>query len=80
LIRVQTGSRRMKAIVYLCEDHANRAAGPERTPMTDDVLICQVPICFKMASWKYFVEIAEKPQGSEPRVDVGSQKAAISQY
>ena len=69
----------MKAIVYLCEDHASRASGPERSPMTDDVLICQVPICFKMATWKYFVEIAEKPRAAEPRMEPRKEKATISQ-
>ena len=28
--------------------------------MTDDALICQVPTCFGLATWKYFMEIEEK--------------------
>jgi hypothetical protein len=32
--------------------------------MTDDVLICQVPTCFKLATWKYFSEVRESAASS----------------
>jgi hypothetical protein len=32
--------------------------------MTDDVLICQVPTCFKLATWKYFSEVGESVANS----------------
>ena len=28
--------------------------------MTDDVVVCQVPTCFSLATWKYFTDIKEE--------------------
>ena len=49
----------MKVMVYLCAEHAERIESKTIIPMTDDVLICQVPTCFKLATWKYFAEVKE---------------------
>ena len=49
----------MKVIIYLCKEHAGKVASTTIIPMTDDVLICQVPTCFKLATWKYFSEVRE---------------------
>ena len=49
----------MKVIVYLCAEHAEKVASKTIVPMTDDVVICQVPTCFALATWKYFTEIKE---------------------
>lgn len=46
-------------MVYLCAEHAERIESKTIIPMTDDVLICQVPTCFKLATWKYFAEVKE---------------------
>ena len=54
----------MKVIVYLCAEHAEKVASKTIVPMTDDVLICQVPTCFALATWKYFTEIRESMAGS----------------
>ncbi|MGI0085114.1 MAG: hypothetical protein ACREBQ_08535 [Nitrososphaerales archaeon] len=48
----------MKVVVYLCKEHAKNVA--PKSPMTDDALICQVPTCFGLATWKYFLEIEER--------------------
>jgi hypothetical protein len=45
----------LKVMVYLCEEHAKEVA--PKSPMTDDALICQVPTCFVLATWKYFAEV-----------------------
>jgi hypothetical protein len=50
----------LKVIVYLCEEHAEKVLSKTIVPMTDDVLICQVPTCFKLATWKYFTTLAER--------------------
>jgi hypothetical protein len=47
----------MKVVVYLCEEHGKNI--PTRVPMTDDALICQVPTCFALATWKYFTDVRE---------------------
>jgi hypothetical protein len=49
----------LKVIIYLCKEHAEKVASKTIIPMTDDVLICQVPTCFKLATWKYFSEVKE---------------------
>lgn len=54
----------MKVIIYLCAEHAEKIAAKTIVPMTDDVLICQVPTCFALATWKYFTEIRESPKSS----------------
>ncbi|HUI85807.1 MAG TPA: hypothetical protein VLY21_01460 [Nitrososphaerales archaeon] len=54
----------MKIIVYLCAEHAEKVASKTIVPMTDDVLICQVPTCFKLATWKYFTTLAERAVSS----------------
>jgi hypothetical protein len=55
----------LKVIVYLCAEHADKVASKTIVPMTDDVLICQVPTCFKLATWKYFTELKESPATSK---------------
>jgi hypothetical protein len=50
----------MKVMVYLCTEHAEKVASKTIVPMTDDVLICQVPTCFKLATWKYFTTLTER--------------------
>lgn len=47
----------LKVVVYLCEEHGKKVA--PKMPMTDDVLICQVPTCFGLATWKYFTDVRE---------------------
>jgi hypothetical protein len=51
-------------IIYLCAEHAEKVAAKTIVPMTDDVLICQVPTCFKLATWKFFSEVKESPASS----------------
>ena len=55
----------MKVMIYLCEKHAKGLA--PKSPMTDDVLICQVPVCFRLATWKYFADIPRKYNTRNPR-------------
>ena len=47
----------MKVVVYLCAEHGRSFA--QKTPMTDDALICQVPTCFGLATWKHYTELEE---------------------
>jgi hypothetical protein len=54
----------LKVIVYLCAEHAEKVASKTIVPMSDDVLICQVPTCFKLATWKYFTKLNERAAGS----------------
>jgi hypothetical protein len=54
----------LKVIVYLCEEHAEKVGSKTVVPMTDDVVICQVPTCFKLATWKYFTTLAERAESS----------------
>jgi hypothetical protein len=54
----------LKVIIYLCAEHAEKVAAKTIVPMTDDVLICQVPTCFKLATWKYFSDVRESPASS----------------
>jgi hypothetical protein len=54
----------LKVIIYLCAEHAEKVADKTIIPMTDDVLICQVPTCFKLATWKYFTELRESAASS----------------
>lgn len=54
----------LKVMVYLCGEHAERVASKTIVPMTDDVLICQVPTCFALATWKYFTEVSESAAGA----------------
>lgn len=65
----------MKVIVYLCAEHAEKVASKTIVPMTDDVLICQVPTCFKLATWKYFTTLTERAASptteNAPRADEG---------
>jgi hypothetical protein len=51
-------------MVYLCAVHAEKVESKTMIPMTDDVLICQVPTCFKLATWKYFAEVRESARSS----------------
>ena len=51
-------------VVYLCAGHVEALSNP-KMPMTDDVLICQVPTCFKVASWKCFLECEENSTPEE---------------
>lgn len=53
----------MQVIVYLCEEHAGRVLN--KAPMTDDTVICQVPTCFRLATWKYFTEVVEQVPKNE---------------
>jgi hypothetical protein len=55
----------LKVMIYLCEKHAKGLA--PKSPMTDDVLICQVPVCFRLATWKYFADIPGKYNTRNPR-------------
>ena len=50
----------MKVIVYLCAEHAEKVASKTIVPMTDDVVICQVPTCFRLATSKYFTTLTER--------------------
>ena len=52
------GGIAVKVIVYLCEKHAKEL--DPKLPMTDDIVICQVPVCFQLATWKYFTDIPKK--------------------
>jgi hypothetical protein len=54
----------LKVIIYLCKEHAGKVASKTIIPMTDDVLICQVPTCFRLATWKYFSEVRESVANS----------------
>jgi hypothetical protein len=54
----------LKVIIYLCAEHAEKVAAKTIVPMTDDVLICQVPTCFKLATWKYFSDVRESAASS----------------
>jgi len=59
LILKKDGKTNLKVVVYLCKEHA-QAVGTPKIPLNDDVLICQVPTCFKLATWKSFLEVSEK--------------------
>jgi hypothetical protein len=54
----------LKVIIYLCAEHAEKIPAKTIVPMTDDVLICQVPTCFALATWKYFTEVKESAKSS----------------
>jgi hypothetical protein len=61
-----TGDVGLKVMVYLCVKHASELE--PKLPMTDDVIICQVPVCFQLATWKYFTDIPVKhvPKNTGP--------------
>ena len=61
----------LKVIVYLCDEHAKKVA--LGVPMSDDVLICQVPTCFRLATWKHFAQISEQDATEEKILGISKE-------
>jgi hypothetical protein len=70
------GQNPLKVIIYLCAAHAEKVAAKTIVPMTDDVLICQVPTCFKLATWKYFSDVRESPASPTTKSPPSKAQAA----